>query len=226
MTNSNNNLQPPKVHPLWVVLALAAFGLMVLALNGCSPLRHYKEVASDSDLPRSQDKRNILAGVLAAEFPIQELVKEKDSLAITHKKDSVALLKHQQAIKNLNAAIISLNKTKPKNCPPCPLLNVDSLLINNMIVDTVYVDRWHSKIVQTKDTIGNFNKQNEFNSLGKQLQDSTFQLLILREKKAALIASNSELKSDKHYWKIRFFILLFAVIGYVGLRIYFKFKPL
>jgi hypothetical protein len=220
---TNSNLQPPKVHPLWVLLALAAFVLMILSLNGCSPIRHYKKVASDSDLPRSQDKRNILAGILAAEFPIQEITKEKDSLAITHKKDSVAILKHQQAIKNLNASIIALNKNKPKNCPPCPTINVDSMLINNMIVDTLYVDRWHSKTIQTKDTIGNFNKQNEFNSLNKQLQDSTFELLVLREKKAALIASNSQLKSDKHYWKIRFFILLFSVIGYAGFKVYKKF---
>jgi hypothetical protein len=219
---TNNNLQPPKVHTLWVILALAAFGLMILSFSSCSQLRHYKKVASDSDLPRSQDKRNILAGVLAAEFPIQELVKEKDSLSITHKKDSVALLKHQQAIKNLNATIISLNKTKPKNCPPCPIYED----VQEPITDTIYIDRWHTKTIQIKDTIGNFHKQNEYNSLGKQLQDSTFQLLILREKKAALIASNSQLKLDKHYWKIRFFILLFAVIGYAAFRIYLKFKPL
>lgn len=161
---TNTNLEPPKVSPLWLVLALATFLLILFTLSGCSAekmaLKPYKKVAADSDLPRSQAKRNILAGILAAEFPILEITKEKDSVVTLHKKDSLAIANQIRSIKALNDRIAALNISKPKGCPPCPYIDVDSIL-NDCPTDTIYVDRWHSKETTKHDTISNWLKANE-----------------------------------------------------------------
>lgn len=220
---TNTNLEPPKVSPIWLVLALATFLLILFIFSGCSAekrqLKPYQKVASDANLPRSQAKRNILAGILAAEFPILEVVHEKDSIVTVHKNDSLAIENQKKNIKTLNDRIALLNKNKPKNCPPCPFVNIDSIL-NDCPTDTIYIDRWHSKETTKHDTINNWLKGNELEAYKQTAAQLQFNLTNKTNELNDLKAYTKTWSylGNKAWDKLKWW-LLGLIILYVGYRI-------
>lgn len=203
--------------------------ILIIAAQSCSAekklkrqeekaLKPYVAVLTDIDPTFQKGKEELLARIVDAKIPN----KAKKETVIKYLPGVV--VKDTSANKKLRLDFA--NSLQGKKCfTPTEMDSIIDYFIENIepikITDTINNSTTETII----DTTGNKRKNDAYNSLTKQLQDSTFQLLVLREKREKLIASNSQLKSDKQYWEIRFFILLFSVIAYAGLRVYLRFKP-
>jgi hypothetical protein len=215
---ANTNLQPPKVSPLWVILALAVFILMLSVLESCNSaarlerkeLEPYKKINSDVSGLFNDKKLELGANYCNDHFPIQVKEIVRDSVVKVLVSDTNSLKE--------------LRKLKDLLKKGCPTLNIDSLLIQNMIIDTVYLERYHTKTVTEKDTIGNYR-------VAKELYDTKQALLINQSNlttatdKITLLEANE--KNGGYLLKLLFFkywwIILLAGIG-VGVFGYWKLK--
>jgi hypothetical protein len=74
---ANTNLEPPKVSPLWLILALGVFILMLATLESCNSaarlerrqLAPYKSVLADVDTNCIDKKNDLLEAIVNAKMP-------------------------------------------------------------------------------------------------------------------------------------------------------------
>lgn len=110
-------------------------------LTGCSSLKHYKKVANDTQ--RNDVKRNLLAPVCAAEFPVK---KSTDSIVVVEYQTIVDTSKEAY----LKATIKQLLKQLQQR-PECPQINEDSLFdaVKSSIKPDVVTKTVTTKIKET-----------------------------------------------------------------------------
>jgi hypothetical protein len=112
-----------------------------------------------------------------------------------------------------------VNRLKAQLAKGCPTLDLDSFLFENMITDTIYIDRYKVKEIIKKDTINNYfkaldNEQIKAENVGlKILQKNTSDKLI-------------EATHNSNKWRYRFFVLVGLIIVFFTLKILTKYYTL
>lgn len=189
----NNNFNPNRI---WFWLLILISLLVIGVLNSCKPsletkIKHYQKVAQDIQ-PISETKKALLAGVIAANFPIREII--KDSIVTKTVTDT-------SKYKFFRDYIIQLNQQLANKS--CPQLNVDSifkLAAETITPNTVYETKYRTK--ETKDTVGIFllnRKLSELQSLIAQ-KDAEIAFKDQKNKDAIKDKEDAESSRNKLIW--------------------------
>lgn len=174
--------------------------VLIIALWGCSPYRHWQEVNQDENVDKK--KRDLLAPVCAKQFPMIPLI---DTFFTAGK---TIIQQDTSGYFGLRSQIDSLNKVSAKD-PNCPQLNVDSVMayLKKQIKPTY---------IYKTDTL-RINKVEKDSALA-YAQDQTIQSQQLQI--AALQYSLNEWKDKAQH---RFWLLM-AIAAFAIGGIYFRFK--
>jgi hypothetical protein len=212
---------------LYGYIVLCFLVLLLVGVNGCKSkevaFRHYKKIAADQ-APRSNEKRNIIAQVANSEFPKNEKVITKDSIIVKYKT-----VVDNRVVNSLKAQIAKLKLQ--------PGVNIDSLYdsfydsVLNGIPPCEEIIRYKEKETNGNDTLWKYFAAQERQQLKDTNDAKDTRLSLLIGKYQQLQSNLKQAKSDKNYWKIRFFALLAAIIlggigyGYYKLKESFKIIP-
>jgi len=190
-----------------LLIGILAITLSV-GLSGCNAekkaLKPYKAVNSDVDTSFKAKKKELVARVCAINFPTQEKIVIKDSI-----RTKIVRVQDNSMV----------NKLKAQLAKGCPTLNIDSIY-NELPLDTVYVDRWHSSDKQGKDTTGNYFRQQNENELRNHANILEADNTSLKKQISDIAVDLNEAKKEKNKWKLYFFLLLSAGIVYKVAKIY------
>jgi hypothetical protein len=213
---------------LYYFIVLLVMLFMIVAMQSCKSkevsFRHYKKIAADI-APRSNEKRNIIAQVANSEFPKNEKVITKDSIIVKYKK-----VVDNRMVNSLKAQIAKLKAQTPN-------INIDSLYgsfydsVLNGIPPCEEIIRYKEKETNGNDTLWKYFAAQERQQLKDTNDAKDTRLSLLNGKYQQSQSDLKQAKSDKNYWKIRFFALLAAIIlggigyGYYKLKQSFKIIP-
>ncbi len=195
---------------------LAAILFFILCVSACkSPEKimdkAYKTVSTDP-APATEKRKAQLASWVAANFPIQEKIVEKEKIIRITDTSRYAFFRNY--IRTLNASLSQNN---------CPEINVDSIF--NLAKETIKPDTIRTekiKEITTKDTTGNWLKEQKqieiFGIIGK-----------LNAEKQALQykLEQSETKSkakDKYFWYFIISVVVLILSHYLRSKIKIPFK--
>lgn len=205
-SNKNNFMYIPRhnnrhnsVGFIQVALIIGVLALFFAVLTSCNAekkaLKPYKAVNSDVDTNYHEKKKELISRVCAVNFPIQEKTIVKDSITtkIVRVQDN-----------NL------INKLKAQLAKGCPTVNIDSLY-NEFPMDTIYVDRFHTKTITQKDTI-------ELYIMGVANTRLTYSNLQLNAHIEKLTKDINEANSLSDKWRLRFWLLFSLIVLYFGLK--------
>jgi hypothetical protein len=200
---------PQKGNETNVILALflATIILLILGLSACkSPEKimdkAYKTVSTDP-APATEKRKAQLSSWVAANFPIQEKVIEKEVIV-----KQIDTTQYQF----FRAYIVQLNQRLSEN--NCPTLNADSIF--NLAKETIkpeIIEKQTVREITTKDTTGNWLREQ------KQLELIATIGKINAEKQALQSKlEHSETKSkskDKYLWWFIISVVVFVLSHYL-----------
>lgn len=210
MTSNNNNQQFNNAIYMFIVLCLFVIALAMCSCNAeKKALKPYKAVNSDVDSSFKAKKKELIARVCAVNFPIE--IK-------TIKIDSVV----NRIVKVTDNALI--NKLKAQLAKGCPTLNIDSILNDNAIVDTIYIDHYHTTTSTVKDTVGSYFKAQIENELRGKVNDLTAENTSLNKHISDITNDLNNVSKERNKWRLYFFLLLICGIAYKAVKIYLKAK--
>lgn len=202
------NVQPPRLDIWKHILAIAALIVIVVFMFGCKSaarlerkeLEPYNKVNNDVSGLFVEKKLELGANYCNNHFPIKIQTIVHDSI-------------HQVTVKDTT----ELSELKALLKKSCPTLNIDSILIENMLIDTVYIDRYHKEVTTAKDTVGNFRKQVEYDNCKQSLITLQSNLSVANEKVLEYAANEKKgsyifkLIWNKYWWV---FLIIGALIGF------------
>lgn len=208
----NNNFDPNRIW-FWLIVLSAILGIGFL--HSCKPslgtkIKHYQKVAQDVQ-PISETKKALLAGVIAANFPIRERI--KDSIIVKTITDTSKYRYFRNYILQLNQQLESKS---------CPQLNVDSIfkLAAETITPTTIFET-KIRLIETKDTVGMFllnRKLSELQSLIAQ-KDAEIANKDQRNKDAVQDKNNAESSRNKLIWWLVILGIVFIASHYIRTKI-------
>lgn len=212
MTNNLNPQHKFNIVYNWVVLFVI---LIIFSISaGCNAerklLRPYKAVNSDVDTSYKAKKKELIARVCATAFPIEIKTITKDSIVnrIVKVQDNNLISKLKKLLQDCNTKTI----------------DVDSILNNYAIVDTIYIDHYHNTTSTIKDTIGNWRKANEIELLHNENILLNANLDAIKDDLKESEAHSKALQKERNKWRLYFFGLLIIGIGYKVAKTYLKSK--
>jgi hypothetical protein len=193
---------------MFIMLCLFIIALSLCACNAeKKALRPYVKVATDTDSNYISKKKDLIARVCAVNFPI-----ETKTIVIDSTKTKIVKVTDNASINRLKALL--------KECANKEI-NVDSIY-NTLPLDTLYVDKYHTTTITQKDTVGNFYKANEIQSL----KNDNF---ILKASINAKIddyndevTHSKKLQKERNKWRLYFILLVCLIIGLKAAKLYFK----
>lgn len=204
----NNNFNPNRI---WFWLLILLFILGIGFFNSCKPsletkIKHYQKIAQDIQ-PISETKKALLAGVIAANFPIRELV--KDSIVVKTVIDTSKYKFFREYITQLNKQLASKS---------CPELNVDSIFksaAETITPTTIFKEKFTIK--EVPDTVGRFllnRKLSELQSLVAQ-KDAEIAYKDQRNKDSIKDKENAQHSRKKLIWWLVIMSILFILTHYL-----------
>lgn len=191
-----------------IIPSLIAIAILLL-LFGCNAekkaLKPYKAVNSDVSNDFKEKKKELIARVCAVNFPteIKTIVKDSITTRVVKVQDNNQINRLKKLLKDCQSDI-----------------NIDSLVL----VDTIFINKYHTNTITLKDTIGSYYRQLNEDALRDttnkyKAENTSLKTQLDDTNKKLVIASNN---SDK--WKIRCILALVALVLSYGVYGYFKLR--
>lgn len=196
------------------LIAIVLIVLLLLGLQSCSSerkaLKPYVKVATDTDTSYTSKKRELISRVCAVNFPIEIKTIVKDSIV-----NKVVKVQDKTEI----------NRLKNLLAKGCPTINIDSIY-EALPLDTLIVERWRIKETTVTDSNKLFRINSVLDITRNDLNKANAAILIEQSKTNIAESAAAENKALLSQWKIRFFVLLFLCISFVGLKVLAKYRTL